>query len=108
MSEDLLMKQMFRCCLFEQQDSHTVLEPVLLTCGGNSCKKCLFDSQNDSFKCFNCNSQHCKKDFLGASVNKISESLIKLSLNDLFEDLREKLKFVTENLKGLFKSIYIL
>ena len=103
MSEDLISKNivLLKCCLSEQQESHTVFEPIKLKCEGNACKKCVLESLNDSFKCFNCNDQHKKEDFLDASVDKMSESLIKLSLNNFFEELREKLKFLTDNLKGM-------
>ena len=94
-----------KCCLTDQE-SHTVLEPILLKCGGNGCKKCVLESVNDMFKCFNCNNLHNKNEFLGSHVNKVTESLIKLYLNQLFDDLKEKMRSVFENLKGCFYFYY--
>ena len=98
--EDIL-KQM-KCCLSD--DGHIVNEPVVLKCGSNACKKCASDLI--SVKCFGCNDTHEKKELMNAPINKIVNSFINLFLEDLFLDLKNKLKSTAELLKG-FVLFYI-
>ncbi len=81
-------------------DGHIVNEPVLLKCGANACKKCVSDSIGGMIKCFVCNDQHEKNDWLNAPNNKMVEYVITLFLDDLFQDLNNKLESTTVLLKG--------
>jgi|LakMenEpi03Aug12_release.lakeMendotaPanAssembly.Ray.scaffolds.fasta_scaffold2223640_1 hypothetical protein len=56
-----------KCCL--NDDGHIVHEPILLKCGANGCKKCVFGSTDLRFKCFSCDGYHVKSDFLEAPIN---------------------------------------
>jgi hypothetical protein len=96
--EDIL-KQM-KCCLHD--DHHIVNEPVLLKCGGNACKKCVNYSNYGMIKCFFCDGQHEKNDCLNAPNNKMVESVIKIFLDDLFQDLNKKIESTKELLKGFY------
>jgi hypothetical protein len=91
---EALLQQM-KCCL--SGDGHIVNEPILLKCGANACKKCANDITNVLFQCYGCYYKHPKKDLLNAANNKIVETLINSSLNDLFQYLEANI----ESLKGI-------
>jgi hypothetical protein len=92
-----ILNQM-RCCFSD--DGHIVQEPLLLKCGLNACKKCVDNSATATLNCFGCNGTHDKKDFIDAPIVKIVDSLIHSFLDDLFEDLEDKLKSTCDLLKG--------
>ncbi len=79
------------------EDGHIVHEPVVLKCGYNACKKCCSDPVASTIKCFSCHNSHDKNELLNAPKNKASDFIIKLFLNDLYQDLNLKL----ESIKGL-------
>ena len=88
-----------RCCLSD--DGHIVIEPVVLKCGLNACKKCVDDSKLTTIQCFGCGENHEKKDYINAPISNSIMIFIKVYLGDLFEDLKVKLKSTSELLKGL-------
>jgi hypothetical protein len=95
-----------KCCLYD--DGHIVHEPILLKCGANACKKCIDDSIDTTLKCFSCNSNHEKNDFLNEPINKMVKSVIDLFSNDLiqyltnlFQDLNKTLESSISLMKGL-------
>ena len=54
-----LIKQI-KCCLNNENDEHIVIEPIVLTCGFNSCKECINDSKDKMIHCYACNGEHEK------------------------------------------------
>jgi hypothetical protein len=92
--EDILNQ--IKCCL--NDDGHFVQEPILLKCGANACKKCVLYSTNSILKCYSCNLNHEKNDFINSPINKMVESVINLFSTDLFQYLEEKIEYTT----GLF------
>jgi hypothetical protein len=95
--ENILNK--IKCSL--NNDGHIVNEPILLDCGANACKKCIFDSTNTTLRCYSCNGSHEKNDLLKASINKLAESVIHVYSNDLIHYLNESLESSVACLKGL-------
>jgi hypothetical protein len=91
--EDVLNQ--IKCCLNE--DGHIVHEPVLLKCGYNACKRCCSDPVVSTVECLRCHAIHDKNELLNSNNNKAIESIIKLFLNDRFQDLNLK----QESIKGL-------
>ena len=57
-AESILNK--LTCCF--STDGHIVIEPILFSiiCGGNACKKCVIDSEEEAIKCFRLD---CKLDY---------------------------------------------
>jgi hypothetical protein len=98
-----------KCCL--NNDGHFANEPILVQCGANACRKCIFDSTDAILRCFNCNGSHDKKDLLNAPINQFAETVIKLFSNDLIQYLNESLESSVAYLKGLsfprFVKIFI-
>jgi hypothetical protein len=93
-----------KCCLHE--DQHILLEPVILKCGGNACKGCINDINKSSFKCFKCNLNHNKNDFI---ENKSIESLIRFVMKDLSKNIDDEIKSMKGLMSGLSKlNIFIL
>ena len=88
-----LLKQI-KCCL-NKNDKHTLVDPVLLKCGGNACKECV----TGSIKCLNCNETHLKGDFI---ENKLAESLIRSFMKDQYVSLDEEIDL----LKGFYLFIF--
>jgi hypothetical protein len=95
---EILLNQI-KCCL--NNDGHILNEPILLNCGANACKQCVFDSTDLILRCLSCNSSHEKNDLLNEPINKIVESVIKLFSNDLIKYLNESLESSVACLKGL-------
>jgi hypothetical protein len=96
--KELLKK--IKCCL--NDDGHFVIEPVVLKCGANACKKCVIESNITTINCFGCNKTHEKNDSFKTADNKTDDSFIHSFRRDLFEDLKNKLKSTAELLKSLF------
>ena len=96
-----ILNQMI-CCL--NTDGHFVFEPILLKCGANACKKCIWDSNNSIIKCNACGDSHDKKEAVNAPINKMVEYFIQLNLNDLLQNLKSKFELTTATLKGLLAS----
>ena len=89
-----------KCCL--DQDGHYVQEPILLTCGGNACKRCRNVSQSVKYvKCYSCKQQHNKSDYKDATINKMMETFINFHLSDLDQELNANLLSLKDSLKGL-------
>jgi hypothetical protein len=84
-----------KCCLNE--DGHIVHDPVVLKCSYNACKKCCSDLVVSTVECLRCHTIYNKNGLLNANNNKAIESIIKLFLNDLFQDLNLK----QESINGL-------
>ena len=101
--EKELLKEI-TCCL-NNDDPHFVIEPVLLKCSGNACRKCLTElSDTRIIKCLNCGHAHEKKEIINSPINTLAETIINLRINDIFQYLDNKLTILTESLKG--KSIF--
>jgi hypothetical protein len=79
---EAILNQM-KCCFLN--DGHIAIEPLIINCGGNVCKKCVVDYNEDVFKCFSCKENHKKVDLKKAPINKLAESMVHTFLNDLFE-----------------------
>jgi hypothetical protein len=79
------------CCLDENE--HIINEPLLLLCGCNACKSCIYESTGSTLKCLKCNIIYEKRALLNSVKNKIAETIISTSLNGLFEYLEKKFKF---------------
>jgi hypothetical protein len=94
--ENILSKM--KCCL--NDDGHIVHEPVLFKCSYNACRKCISDSNLANIKCFGCNGNHEIVDLVNVEDNKFIDSLIHSFLNDLFEDLKNKMKSTAQFLKS--------
>jgi hypothetical protein len=88
-----------KCCL--NNDGHIVNESILVQCGANACKKCIFDSTNTTLRCFSCNGSHEKNDLLNAPINKMVKSVIHVFSNDLIHYLNGSLESSVACLKGL-------
>jgi hypothetical protein len=88
-----------KCCL--NNNDHFINEPILLECGANACKKCVFDSTNSTLRCYSCNGSHERNDLLNAPINKMVVSVIELFSNDLIQNLNESLESSVACLKGL-------
>ena len=95
---ELILKQM-KCCV--NDDGHIVIEPFLLTCGGNACKDCVDKSHEEMIFCFFCNEKHEKKNILNSPKNLIVETMVKSFSTDLFQDLNQKLESTIEASTGL-------
>ena len=91
---DYVFKQI-KCCL-SADDSHIIIEPVILKCGGNACKECVIGS----FKCLHCNNTHSNDDYTDC---KSVESLIRFVMKDLNSDLDDQIR----STKDLLKSFYL-
>jgi hypothetical protein len=81
-----------------------VIEPLLLKCGGNACKSCVKDS-HFVIRCYNCNNLHEKRDLLECSENKMAESVISSSVDELFSYLNTKLENTVKSING---KVYLL
>ena len=79
------------CCLDENE--HIINEPLLLLCGCNACKSCIYESTCSTLKCLKCNVTYEKRALLNSVRNKIAETIISTSLNGLFDYLEKKFKF---------------
>ena len=95
---DYVLKQI-KCCL--SQDEHILVEPVILKCGGNSCKECI---KNDRFECLNCNMKHDINDFVEC---KSTESLIRFVMSDLSQSLDEEICSIKVRLTGYILIVLI-
>jgi hypothetical protein len=95
---EAILNQM-KCCFFN--DGHIAIEPILASCGGNICKKCVIDSKEEAIKCFGCNESHKKGDLLKAPINKLAESMVYSYLNDLFEYMELTLEKCSASVKGI-------
>ena len=96
-SETLLNQ--LKCCLSD--DGHIIIDPVLLKCKGNSCKKCISDSKKEDIYCYKCINNHSKQDLLNASENAFAETYILENLSDLFKYVGNKWKFFSEKLQSI-------
>jgi len=76
---EAILNQM-KCCFFN--DGHIAIEPILASCGGNICKKCVIDSKEEAIKCFGCNESHKKGYIIKAPINKLAKSMVHLFSND--------------------------
>jgi hypothetical protein len=89
-----------KCCLSE--DGHFIYEPITLKCGANACRKCIQeDSERNKIKCYNCKDFHDKQDYWNSGVNVLVKNVINLFLNDLIQDLEDKLRLTEQELKGI-------
>ena len=95
---EAILNQM-KCCFLK--DDHIAIEPILASCGGNICKKCVIDSKEETIKCFGCNESHKKGDLLKAPINKLAESMVHSFLNDLFEYMELTLEKFSVSVKGI-------
>ena len=80
-------------------DGHIVYEPILLKCGDNACKKCIFESA-DLFNCQICHREHEKKDYIAAPTNKAIDIIIEMYYDKINQNLNSKLKSAKEALNG--------
>jgi hypothetical protein len=78
---DLIIKNM-KCCL--ENDDHVVQEAIMIRCGGNACKNCIYNSNKSTIKCFYCNEYHQKTELLKMPSNYIFQKLIE---NKYFKNL---------------------
>ena len=81
--EDILNQ--LKCCAFN--DGHIAIEPVLVKCGAYICKECIKTAS--VINCYNCNDTHETKDLINSPIYKLSESMVKIYLNDLLEYAKE-------------------
>ena len=88
LEEKLLEK--LKCCLHD--DGHIVIEPLQIKCGGNACLTCINEIKEESKECFKCKKAHAKDDLINSIPNEIAETLVEISINDLFKYLQEKLQ----------------
>ena len=91
-----IMKEI-TCCL--SNDEHVVIEPIILECGSNACKKCI-NEINQFSQCYRCNKTHEKEKSLKLPFNKLATVVVETFLPDLFKNLEIELKTVTDSLKG--------
>lgn len=92
-----------KCCL--SNDDHIVIEPVLLSCDGNACNRCIY-----SFKeslCKNCSKKHDNDDVLYAPDNKMAKKLVEKYINEIFQDLIARLELIKEGLRGMLTFINV-
>ena len=94
---DYILKQI-KCCLSEN-DSHVLIDPVLLKCGGNACKECV----KGFIKCLNCKSTHFENDFTECQS---AESLIRFVMEDLSANLDEEIRSTKDLLKGFYLFLF--
>ena len=85
-TSDLILKNM-KCCL--NDDNHIVQEAVMVKCGGNACKSCIYNSNKSTIKCFYCNEYHLKAELIKMPCNYIFQKLIE---NKYFKSLAADLK----------------
>ena len=95
--EDILNQ--LKCCAFN--DGHIAIEPVLVKCGANACKECIKTAKEDAIICYNCNGTHETKDLINSPINKLSESMVKIYLNDLFDYAKETMKAIGSKLSSI-------
>jgi hypothetical protein len=93
---ETLLNQM-KCCL--ENDGHIAIEPIVLKCGKNACKKCIVDSKEEIVKCYGCNGQHGKKEVVDQKISSLGETLLHTFLNDLLDYVDQKLEKSAEALK---------
>ena len=93
--EDILNQ--LKCCAFN--DGHIAIEPVLVKCGANACKECIKTAS--VINCYNCNDTHETKDLINSPINKLSESMVKIYLNDLFDYAKETMKAIGSKLSSI-------
>jgi hypothetical protein len=94
-----------KCCLSE--DGHYIYEPVSLKCGANACRKCIHEDLERN-KCYNCLDFHDKQDYRNSEINVLAKNVINLFLNDLIQDLEDKLGLTQGELKGILIIKYLL
>jgi hypothetical protein len=58
------------------------------------------DSKEQNLNCINCNQKHEKTSLLNAPINQLAETILKLSLNDLFEYIDAKIENFLKNHEG--------
>ena len=102
--EDILNQ--LKCCAFD--DGHIAIEPVLVKCGANACKECIKTSKEDVIICYNCNGTHETKDLINSPINKLSESMVKIYMNDLLEYAKETVKTIDSKLSSNLFYLCIL
>jgi hypothetical protein len=88
-----------KCCF--SNDGHIAIEPILVGCGDNGCKKCVIDSKEEAIKCFSCNENHKKSDLIKAPVIKVAVSMVQTFLNDLFDYVETTLEKCSASVKGI-------
>ena len=88
----------FKCCLSD--DGHIFIDPVVLKCKGNSCRKCISDSKKEDIYCYKCNNNHLKKELLDAPGNELATEFVKMKLSDLFEYVGNKWKLFSEKVQS--------
>jgi hypothetical protein len=97
LQEELLKK--IKCCF--HKDGHIAIDPIIvLPCQSSACKKCIVDSKGENLNCINCNQKHEKTSLLNAPLNQLAETVIKCSLNDLFEYIDLKIENSLKTLEG--------
>jgi hypothetical protein len=89
-----------KCCISVHE--HISIQPVLLKCGGNACKNCIYNLKYDLIECYCCYEKHEKKDLLNSPSNKIVETIIYSSLNELFRYVEIKIEDASIALKSKF------
>ena len=107
LKEKLLAK--LKCCLHD--DGHIVIEPLQLKCGGSACLTCITDIQTVSAKCYECNKAHETYDLKNSPPNIIAQTIVEVSVEDLFKYLQKKfqsLKSIKYFIKKLLISDYKL
>jgi hypothetical protein len=87
-----------KCCF--SNDGHIAIEPILVSCGDNACKKCVVDSKEEAIKCFGCNENHKKSDLIKGPINKVAVSMVQTFLNDLFDYVETTLDKCSALVKG--------
>jgi hypothetical protein len=87
-----------KCCF--SNDGHIAIEPILVSCGDNACKKCAVDSKEEAIKCFGCNENHKKSDLIKGPINKVAVSMVQTFLNDLFDYVETTLDKCSALVKG--------
>ena len=90
----------YKCSL--ANDDHIAIEPVILSCNSNACKKCILELKKSIIYCYGCNNTHFKKELLNGKLNKKAETATQTILPELVEYFEEKIKSVYESIQGNF------
>jgi hypothetical protein len=76
------------------------VDPILLKCGGNACKRCLNDTKQEMVDCKKCKIKHEVKDLVECISNSLASLIVKDSLKDIFQYLDKKIEDLEESFKG--------
>jgi hypothetical protein len=81
--------QEFECASSSDNETHYLIDPILLSCGHSVCKSCFSNEMINSIKCKKCGIK-TEQNFSKIQGSKALQQSLKLFLENIFEKIEKK------------------